>query len=76
MFKTKREEAEFLANFERNSQRDWEKLQDDIREWLGETRRTLGQYVYGGSDDENWLDDDPFAENWDDLDEDEIHGKR
>ena len=62
MFKTKREEAELLANFERNSQRDWEKLQDAIREWLGETRKTLGQYVYGGSDDE--------------LDEDEIRGKR
>lgn len=71
MFKTKREGAEFLANFERNSQRDWEKLQDDIREWLGDTRKTLGQYVYGGGDDENWLDEDQFVEDWDDLDEDE-----
>ena len=71
MFKTKQEEREYLANFERNSQRDWEKLQDDIHEWLGETRKTLGQYVYGGGDDENWMgDEDPFLDDWDDLDED------
>ena len=73
MFKTKREEQEFLANFERDSKRDWEKLQDDIHEWLGETRKTLGQYVYGGGDDENWMDDeDPFLDDWDDDEDDNL----
>ena len=73
MFKTKREGQEFLANFERDSKRDWEKLQDDIHEWLGETRKTLGQYVYGGGDDENWMDDeDPFLDDWDDGEDDNL----